>query len=147
MPLTSGAAFLARFGTAYSSYEWIDSLDRDVQSGTSLIDELSSKVHGMSFALTCDFVKELGHLGFCKPDVHLKEIFTALDLCTAKGDRQVFKAIARVAENVGVAPYDVDRVFWLAGSGDFYLDGIQVGRHRGEFIKYAQRELCDDLPG
>lgn len=142
--ITSGASFLAGFDAASDFYEWVDSFDQDVESRLSLIERLSDAIHGVGFALACDFVKELGYLNFCKPDVHLKEIFSALDLSPTKGDHQVFKAINRVARNIGVTPYDVDKLFWLIGSGDFYLDGITVGRHRDEFIECAQRELSDD---
>ena len=37
-------------------------------------------------------------------------------------DYEVFKAVARVARNASVTPYDVDKLFWLVGSGYFYDD-------------------------
>ena len=53
----------------------------------------------------------------------------------------MFKAINRLAANVGVTPYNADKVFWLLSSGRFYHDGFEIGRHRDEFIRHAQTEL------
>lgn len=78
---------------------------------------------------------------FQPKDVHIKKIFTALKLCPSDNDYQVFKAILRVARNVGVPPYAVDHLFWLVGSGNFYRDGIQVGWHRVKFIVYATEKI------
>ncbi len=103
---------------------------------------LSYEIDGFGFPLACDFIKELGYWDFGKPDVHLKKIFAALQLSPTENDYQVFKAIVRVARSVGVTSYNVDKLFWLIGSGNFYLDKIKVGQHRGEFIEYAQRELA-----
>ena len=64
------------------------------------------------------FHKELGYVNFPKPDVHLRDIFTALELCQdGDDDDQLFKAIIRVAGNANVTPYNVDKTFWLIGSG------------------------------
>ena len=53
----------------------------------------------------------------------------------------VFKAIVRVARNVDVTPYAVDKVFWLIGSGNFYRTGLQIGGQRDAFIAYALERL------
>lgn len=37
-------------------------------------------------------------------------------------DYEVFKAVARVASNADVTPYNVDKLFWLIGSWKFYDD-------------------------
>jgi hypothetical protein len=55
----------------------------------------------------------------------------------------VFKAVARVASNVDVTPYNVDKLFWLIGSGYFYGNpeiGIngKIGRRKKQFIETAQ---------
>jgi thermostable 8-oxoguanine DNA glycosylase len=50
---------------------------------------ISREVKGIGFPLACDFLKEMGFTGFAKPDVHIKTIF---------------KAVIRVAINVGVTP-------------------------------------------
>jgi len=60
------------------------------------------------------------------------------------GNYQVLKAIVRIAENVNVTAYNVDKLFWLIGSGYFYNHphiGNQgrVGRMKESFIKYISR--------
>ena len=64
----------------------------------------------------------------------VKKIFPELGLSSDEMDLTVFKAIVRVARSVGVTPYNVDKLFWLTGSGSFYLDGVRIGRNRDEFI-------------
>ena len=79
---------------------------------------LSHEIDGLGFALSCDLLKELGYANFPKPDVHLRDIFTALGLFEDAGDDyQLFKAIVRVAQHAGVTPYNADKAFWLIGSG------------------------------
>ena len=77
----------------------------------------------------------------------MRDIFTALELCSPKAkDDHIFKAIVRVAKNVNVKPYNVDKLFWLIGSGYFYNDpqigkNGRIGRHKSEFIAYAQSRM------
>jgi hypothetical protein len=70
---------------------------------------LSREIEGFGFALSCDFLKEMGYINFPKPDVHLRDIFTALGLCHDKpDDYQLFKAVIRVAIHTGVSAYNTD---------------------------------------
>ena len=57
-------------------------------------------------------------------------------LAGAVWTRDAFKVLATC-----VTPYNVDKLFWLTGSGNFYLDGVRIGRNRDEFIDYARRRL------
>lgn len=141
--ITSGADFLAKFNNASDFYEWVDFFDRDERARPALPMLLSYEIDGFGFPLACDFIKELGYLNFSKPDVHLKKIFVALGLSLKEDDYQVFRAIIRVARNVGVTPYNVDKLFWLIGSGNFYLDGVNTGRNRNRFIEYATLSLVE----
>lgn len=102
---------------------------------------LSLEIDGFGFALACDFLKEIGFFNFGKPDVHLKNIFYSLILTSSTNDYAVFKAIFRIANNVGVTSYKVDKLFWLIGSGNFYLDDIKVGNHRNEFISFVKEQI------
>ena len=145
--ILSAARFMTQFSTASDFYAWVDSFEQDVESRISLVKQLSNAIHGMGLALTCDFLKELGYEGYPKPDVHVKGIFTALELCPANAnDIEVFRAVARVSEHVGVTLYNVDRLFWLIGSGYFYADPHigrdgRIGNHKREFIAYACKAL------
>jgi hypothetical protein len=142
--ILSAAAFINQFDSANQFFEWVDFFDRDVKARPSLPMLLDREIKGFGFALSCDFLKELGYVNFAKPDVHLHDIFTALELCPAKADDyQLFKAIIRLASNADVTPYAADKVFWLIGSGDFYADPEigSIGSYKKEFIEFARSKL------
>lgn len=117
----SAAEFLSRFKSADDFYSWVDFFDGDDRARPGLPLIISEEVKGFGFALACDFLKELGYTNYGKPDVHIRDIFKAAGLCsTDVGDYELLKVICRVATSVGVSPYNVDKVFWLIGSGYFY---------------------------
>jgi hypothetical protein len=146
----SGARFLSRFSSAGDFYGWVAFFDRDERARPALPLLLAQEIDGFGFALACDFLMGIGYENFSKPDVHVKDIFQGIGLCPWRStDYEVFKAVARVARNVGVTPYNVDKLFWLIGSGYFY-DDPQVGRkgrtgsRKKEFIEKCRARL-DDL--
>jgi hypothetical protein len=146
----SGARFLSGFSSANDFYGWVDFFDEDERARPALPLLLAQEIDGFGFALACDFLMGLGYENFSKPDVHLKDIFQGTGLCPwGSTDYEVFKAVARVARNAGVSPYNVDKLFWLIGSGYFY-DDPQIG-HNGRmggrkkvFIEKC-RAMLDDL--
>jgi hypothetical protein len=146
----SGARFLSGFSSADDLYGWVAFFDKDERARPALPLLLAKEIEGFGFALACDFLMGLGYENFSKPDVHIRDIFQGIGLCPwGSSDYEVFKAVARVARNVGVTPYNVDKLFWLIGSGYFY-DDPQIG-HRGrtggrkkEFIEECRAKL-DDL--
>jgi hypothetical protein len=149
----SGAQFLTQFSSADAFYEWIDSFNRQDEWCAALPLLLSKEVHGLGFALACDFLKEMGYTNFAKPDVHLRDIFLALSLCDPTADDYgVFKAIVRVARHCETTSYEVDKMFWLMGSGYFYGhehigNRGRIGSHKQAFIEFAQTRVslrCED---
>ena len=145
--ILSAANFIEQFSSASDFFGWVDFFDKDERARASLPMLLSREIEGFGFALSCDFLKEMGYINFPKPDVHLRDIFTALSLCSNKSDDyQLFKAVIRVANHAGVSPYNADKVFWLIGSGYFYNDlhlgnKGRVGSCKKEFIEYAKPVL------
>lgn len=146
--ILSAAKFLSQFASADDFYDWVASFDKlDERARPALPMLLDTEIAGFGFPLACDFLKELGYENFFKPDVHVKDIFWAIGLCPwGTSDYEVFKAVARVARNVGVTPYNVDKLFWLIGSGNFYEDqdvgnGGRIGGKKKQFIEVAQMEL------
>jgi hypothetical protein len=145
--ILSGAGFLSRFSSAEDFYEWVDFFDEDERSRPALPLLLAQEIEGIGFALACNFLKELGYENFSKPDVHVKDIFWALGLSPlGTTDYEVFRAVARVARNAGVTPYNVDKLFWLIGSGNFYEDPHvgnrgRIGSKKKEFIEVAKAQL------
>ena len=142
--ILSAAVFVQQFITADDFFAWVDFFNGDDRARASLPMLLSHEIKGFGFALSCDFLKELGYVDFPKPDVHLRDIFTALGLLGDEADDyQLFKAIVRVARNANVNPYNADKTFWLIGSGYFYDHQDigkkgRIGSHKKEFIEYAR---------
>ena len=142
--ILSAANFIEQFSSASDFFGWVDFFDKDDRARASLPMLLSREIEGFGFALSCDFLKEMGYINFPKPDVHLRDIFTALSLCPDKSDDyQLFKAVIRLASHAGVSPYNADKAFWLIGSGYFYADPHlgnegRVGSRKKEFIEYAK---------
>jgi hypothetical protein len=139
----SGARFLSRFSSADDFYGWVDLFDEDDRARPALPLLLVQEIEGFGFALACDFLNGLGYENFSKPDVHVKDILGALGLIPqGASDYEVFKAVARVARNAGVTPYNADKLFWLVGSGYFYDDPQignrgRIGAHKKDFIDVA----------
>lgn len=142
--ILSAANFIEQFSSTSDFFGWVDFFDKDDRARASLPMLLSREIEGFGFALSCDFLKEMGYVNFPKPDVHLRDIFTALSLCPEKSDDyQLFKAVIRLANHAGVSPYNADKTFWLIGSGYFYADPHlgnegRVGSRKKEFIEYAK---------
>jgi hypothetical protein len=143
----SGARFLSQFSTADDFYRWVDFFDEDERARPALALLLAHEIDGFGFALACNFLMGPGYENFSKPEVHVKESFGALGLCAqGAGDYELFRAIARVARNASVTPYNADKLFWLIGSGYFYDDphignNSRIGRHKKEFIEVARARL------
>jgi hypothetical protein len=148
--ILSAAEFIERFDSANDFLKWVDFFDQDARARASLPMLLDHEIEGFGFALACDFLKELGYVNFPKPDVHLRDIFTALELCPARvDDYQLFKAIIRMANNANVTPYATDKVFWLIGSGNFYEDreigsNGKIGSHKQDFIEFARQKIIEE---
>jgi hypothetical protein len=145
--IISAAKFIEQFNSADDFYNWVDFFNRDDRSRASLPMLLDHEIEGFGFALGCDFLMRLGYTNFCKPDVHLRDIFTGIELCQPNvDDYHLFKSIIRVANNANVSPYATDKIFWLIGSGYFYHDTSigsdgHIGSQKNEFIKFARSEL------
>jgi len=135
------AHFLKTFETANEFYKWADFFANNSQAKPALPLMISLEISGIGFPLACDFLEELGYVQFGKPDVHLKEIFDDLKMIDItekpffKQDYGTIRVIERVAKANGVSSYAVVKVFWLIGSGNFYLTKKNIGKHKKEFIK------------
>jgi hypothetical protein len=142
--ILSGARFLNQFKSGPEFLAWVQTFDDDPRKRAALPLLLSEEIDGFGFALACDFLKELGFLNFAKPDVHIKAIVKGLKLASeATTDYSIFKDVVRIAAHCDRTPYDVDKVFWLVGSGRFYLHPSigRVATDRDGFIK----ETCSKL--
>ena len=143
----SSAAFLAQFKDGEDFIRWANHFYRDPRSMPALPLLVSQEVFGLGYPLACDFLKDLGFIGYGKPDVHIKRILVGLGLAEGGiGDYQLQKLIARIAADNCVSAYSVDKLFWLIGSGKFYdhlklgKDG-RIGRNYKQFLAETAPEM------
>jgi hypothetical protein len=74
------AHFLNQFKNANEFYIWANSLLENNKFKPALPLIISLEIRGFGLPLTCDVLKEIGYSEFGKPDIHLKDIFKALNL-------------------------------------------------------------------
>ena len=132
------AKFLSEFKNADEFNSYVAKNSNTNDSRKKLAGQIAKKVYGMGFVLVCNALKELGYTRFSKPDVHLKDVFSKIDLC-GNDDYSVFDAIERMAEDCKefdptVTPYKVDKIFWLICSGKFYKEKIKVKGRKNDLI-------------
>ena len=142
--------FISDFRDVGDFVRFVELFNYNVSTRMALPLLISQKISGIGFALACDLLKELGFTDYPKPDVHLKEVFSALGLAE-KNNLSTFEAIVRMSESCkavdeSVTPYKVDKIFWLICSGRFYHDTTEekLTRHKNDFIKKALKKL--ELP-
>ena len=132
--------FLLKFKDVEDFKRFIDKFEYNQFTKAALPMIISKEIRGIGFALACDFMKELGYSDYPKPDVHLIDVFSELNL--SKNDQwDNYKSIIEMAEVVGETPYKIDKVFWLISSGYFYLQEKRIGQHKKEFIEIAKEKL------
>ena len=135
--ILSAATFFGQFKSGEDFYAWANHFYGDQRSMAALPMVLAAEIDGIGYPLACDFLKELGFVSYGKPDVHVMQIFSGIGLCPEKASPyQVQKVIAHIAEASGVSAYNVDKVFWLIGSGKFdkHPNIGNIGRKKAQFI-------------
>lgn len=50
-----------------------------------------------------------------------------------------YKALIEMAKIVEASAYNVDKMFWLIGSGYYYLHNISIGSNKEKFINKVQK--------
>ena len=112
---------------------------------------IGSEIYGFGFPLACDFLKELGFENYGKPDVHIKDIFRAYKFIddldsktnTNESNCRVFKKMLEISKSIGISCYTLDKVIWLIGSGDFYLnENIRKISMKKDFMAMADTFLA-----
>ena len=100
------------------------------------INDVAKNIHGLGFALTCDWLKECGCLWLVKPDVHIKEVYRHLaglpkdeiipDNLVIK-DMFDYSLLIKSVDHTMTA-YKLDKIIWLICTGNFYKYDIKIGR-------------------
>lgn len=112
----------------------------DMALMSDLPQEISQAVTGLGPALTLDFLKECGCLWASKPDTHIAHVLAGLSGADSgempalggRGTvRLMFDIAASLRDRTGdptITPYKLDKLIWLASTGDFYNDGVHGHR-------------------
>jgi hypothetical protein len=137
--IISSANFLRTFKNAEAFHEFVESFYCNAHSRLALPLLLKEEIFGFGFALACDFLKESGYGGFVKPDTHLNDICRAAGLTSSTSDFGVFKDVVAYCEKSGLIPYEFDKLIWLVGSGNFYLNKFSVNTKKSEFIAHHMK--------
>ena len=129
-----------RFLTDSNGEKEIDSLidpDNSIELNERIerIKKISKEIHGLGFALTCDWLKECGCVWLAKPDIHIRTVVNYLYNGQLNGqisDVDVIKKVYEWAEDIDrkdVTPYKIDKIIWLLCTGNFYLNNKTIGRN------------------
>lgn len=126
--------FLSSYETIEDFQKFVNGFLTNEQSKLALPLLLSEEIFGFGFALACDFLKENVSPEFIKPDTHINDIAQGLGITKSKSNYQIFKDVEAYCSRINVLPYAVDKVFWLVGSGNFYLSGTKINSSKKQFI-------------
>ena len=133
--IISSAQFLSSFKAAEDFHKFVRSFYTNEYSKLALPLLLKNEIFGFGFALACDFLKENGYPEFIKPDTHIKDIVRGVGISNAETDYAIFKDVVAYCTINKLVPYEFDKLLWLIGSGNFYLNDLSVPTNKWEFIK------------
>lgn len=110
-----------------SQFRDIDELYAEFEKAVSseekikLINTVSVQVSQWGFAMASNWIKDMGMTGYCKPDQHVRAIIDGI-YQTGEDEKAVFEKAVDVANHCNVSAFELDRLLFLIGSGDFYKD-------------------------
>ncbi|MFC1910934.1 hypothetical protein ACFLXC_06665 [Chloroflexota bacterium] len=135
----SASNFLAGFLDIHDFNKFVSQFYYNEITRVALPMVLDREVFGLGFTLACDFLKENGYPKFVKPDIQIERICKSLSLSKPEADYyEVFKDLIRFSESIEEIPYVVDKLFWLVGSGNFYLNKLRIKTNILSFVSKVQ---------
>jgi hypothetical protein len=141
--ILSIAGFLGRYQALEEYDRFVAGFLTNEHSRLALPLLLKEELFGFGFALACDLLKETGYPYFVKPDTHLNDIARGLGISKAENDFGVFKDVEAWCEEIGELPYRVDKMFWLVGSGKFYMSGLNIPSSKRRFLELVTAEALN----
>lgn len=133
--ILSSAAFLSKYSRVDEFTTFVEGFYTNEDSRLALPLLLEHEIFGFGFALACDFLKETGYPEFIKPDTHINDIAYGIGITTSNSPFQVFKDVITYCRTIQKLPYEVDKLFWLVGSGNFYLSKAKISTSKTHFIQ------------
>ena len=133
----------------------IEELLRDIDF---IATKKTTKLKGIGLPLTANFFADLGLSVFAKPDLHTVPIINLLSLSVETKDipRNSFRELLRIAQlerrklNTkrdfnwlagGLYPRQLDRMIYLIGSDDFFLNGKQQKKYMAPQRRVLMRNV------
>lgn len=138
--IITAAEFMSQFEDINDFRRFVECFSYNDLTKVSLPMLMEHELSGLGFALCCDFLKELGYYDYCKPDVHMIDVFSEIGLCK-NNQYDVFKCIVKTAREENVTPYKLDKIIWLICSGRYYRDDITTKSYKKEFIDFLKENM------
>ena len=109
------------------SFDYNKSSER-ISDKIKILKSIQSKIHGLGFALTCDWLKECGCEWLAKPDTHVIEVVKHFKRAQKMSECQVVEFVFEWSKLVNVTAYKIDKIIWLLCTGNFYLNKPKTSR-------------------
>jgi len=119
------AKYMSRFDDVANfqvyTEQFVNAENIDLRIALPLI--IKEEIYNIGFALACDFIKENISPKFIKPDVHINKIFRGIGICKeSDSGYDIFRKVIIFSQKANQEPYWIDKLFWLIGSGKFYIN-------------------------
>ena len=149
----SAAIFLHQFDDLSAFKHFIDSFSANTYTKIALPLLLAEEIKGFGFALACDCLKESGLIDCPKPDVHIIEIIKKTgkyilnnfyELTKQKKEQYyAYRVVIEMANKIGCTAYELDKIFWLICTENFYRKEDQPLQKQQENKKRADKNRED----
>jgi hypothetical protein len=82
-----------------------------------------------------------------KPDTHIKAIFFGIGISKSKDDYIIYNDVIEFFNTINKIPYEVDKLFWLVGNGQFYREepAIKIKTNRNLFINRVKNKFGNSI--
>lgn len=112
----------------------MDATVGNAKAAKNLAKVFQKHIHQYGDALSGSFLADLGHTEFVKPDTHVISAVAALKGQETVSPQTAIECVYQLSEELNVPPRLIDKVFYLGGSGQFYLYNIKM-KHKNTFKK------------
>lgn len=121
-------------------WQAMDACVNDAEKSKRLTKKVQSDIHQYGTALAGSFLADLGHDAFLKPDVHVIASVSAIHHQANVSDQFALNYTHKLAQELGMPPRMLDKVFYIGCSGKLYLYDLKV-KNAGQ----AKRKFLEQL--
>ena len=121
--LTSGLMFLKRKN--WNLYETVSQDNLGYDDIHALIKDCQKHICEYGYALAGSFLADLGGTAFVKDDTHVRACVLAVEPRMNKPEQRV-KFVIESAHHCNISPRALDKLMYIAGSGNFPLLGLKI---------------------